>query len=257
MKLAFSKPTNSAREVTNVMTQFGPVGFAGLQLKGERYMPYLDNPGAFQAQWGKFPGSTSALIAWRTLDGPDREVMQRIFALGRKIGTERIVLCHGVAREGLSADELRRFAREMSELGRQAADQGLKLSLHNHYNNPVMHRPDFEVFFDAVRPGTVGLTVDTAHLAKSGVTDFAELIRSFAPVIDNFHLKGFADGQFKVLGTGGLDFAPIFAAIRDIQYDGWVAADEENGADMLGAMRQCHQFLKSGLAGKLAPGRKP
>ena len=107
---------------------------------------------------------------------------------------------------------------------------------------------EMEVFFDAVEPGTVGLTVDTAHLVKSGVDDVAGVIRRFAPVTDNFHLKDYADGEWRVLGEGDVDFVPVFAAIRDIGYDGWLSTDEESGADVLEAMAACHAFVKQGLS---------
>jgi sugar phosphate isomerase/epimerase len=92
------------------------------------------------------------------------------------------------------------------------------------------------------------LTVDTAHLVKSGVEDVAGLIRDMAPVIDNFHMKDFADGEFKVLGQGRIDFAPIFAAVRQIGYSGVVSTDEESGAELKGAMLSCVRFMRDGLA---------
>lgn len=97
------------------------------------------------------------------------------------------------------------------------------------------------------RAGTVGLTVDTAHLVKSGVSDIAGLIRDLRDVIDNFHLKDFADGCFRVLGTGDIDFGPVFAAILETGYDGWLSADEESGADVVEAMRQCYRFMTGRL----------
>ena len=107
---------------------------------------------------------------------------------------------------------------------------------------------EIEVFFEAVELGSVGLTVDTAHLVKSGVDDVAGVIRGFAPVIDNVHLKDYADGEWRVLGTGDIDFVPVFAAIRDIGYDGWLSTDEESGADVLEAMAACRAFMEQGLS---------
>jgi sugar phosphate isomerase/epimerase len=85
--------------------------------------------------------------------------------------------------------------------------------------------------------------------------DVAGVIREFAPVIDNFHLKDFGDDTWKVLGRGDIDFAPIFAAIREIGYDGWVCADEESGADFGGALAACFTLLAAGLPEALASRR--
>jgi inosose dehydratase len=242
MKLAFSKPTASEEETRLLFTRFRQVGYDGLQLKAGQYLPYLDEPERFLDAWKQYPGAASALIVWGTPDDA-----RRVFAFGEAVGSEIIVFCHRAPREGLDAKDIWAIARLLSELGKEAQDHDLKLSLHHHYNQPVMHREDFEVFFDAVEGDTVGLTVDTAHLVKSGVNDIAGLIRDFRPVINNFHLKDFVDGEFKVLGTGLIDFNPVFVTIQEIGYNGWVSADEESEAEIMGAMEQCFRFITAGL----------
>ena len=134
------------------------------------------------------------------------------------------------------------------ELGLEAQQQyGVKLSLHHHHNNPVMYREDFDIFFDRIKEQSIGLTVDTAHLVKSGVHDVAELIRSFGHVIDNFHLKDFEQGDWRVLGEGAIDFKPIFGAIQAINFKGWMSADEESGGEVLEGMKACYAYMRNGL----------
>jgi sugar phosphate isomerase/epimerase len=244
MKLAFSKPTGTDEDTRLLLTRFREAGYDGLQLKAGQYVPYLDEPERFLADWGDHRGAASALITGETGVG----ALRRLFAFGKTVGTERVVLCLGLPRDDFKADRLRRMAAMVSLLGLEAQDYGLKLSLHHHYDHPVMLPEEMEVFFGAVEPESVGLTVDTAHLVKSGVDDVAGVIRRFAPVIDNFHLKDYADGEWRVLGTGDIDFAPIFAAIRNIGYDGWLSTDEESGADVHEAMAACHAFVKQGLS---------
>ena len=112
-----------------------------------------------------------------------------------------------------------------------------------------MYREDFDIFFDAVQDEAVGLTLDTAHLVKSGITDIASLIHDFHGVINNVHMKDFADGGFRVLGHGNIDFAPIFRAIQKTRYDAWLCADEESGADTEAALVTCYRFITRGLSG--------
>jgi sugar phosphate isomerase/epimerase len=132
-------------------------------------------------------------------------------------------------------------------LGLEARQYGVHLSLHHHYNQPVMHRTDFDIFFERVRPESLGLTVDTAHLVKSGIHDVAEIIRTFGRLINNFHMKDFSEGNWKVLGQGSIDFDPIFRAIKGIDYQGWISADEESGGTIRESMQACLQFMKKGL----------
>ena len=67
MKLAFSRPTATVAEQRELFTQFGPTGYAGLQLKANQYRGYLDAPQDFLDEWGTYPGVASGLITMGTL----------------------------------------------------------------------------------------------------------------------------------------------------------------------------------------------
>ncbi len=208
---------------------------------------FLAAPARLGADWGDREGMASAVITGGRLDAAGCDSLRQVFTFGEALHTDLVIYCHGESRDGMTDDDLRRFAGQFSAMGKEAIGRGIKLTVHNHHDSPVMLRRDAEVFYDAIEVGTVGLTVDTAHFAKSGVEDIAGLIRQFAEVIDNFHLKDFADGEWRVLGRGAIDFVPIFQAIKDIGYDGWVSTDEESGGDILEAMQTCFGFMKDGL----------
>ncbi len=248
MKLGFSKPTRTAAEQDALFAHFGGVGFDGLQLKSSQYRDYLDDPARFRDRYAMYPGVASGLIHGGKLDDAGIAMLRRLIAFAGAVGAERIILWPDIARQGLTDDDIRASARSMATLGNEAIAAGTRLSLHHHYGQVVMHRGDFDLFFDAVPDGSVGLTVDTAHLVKSGVEDVAGLIRDFRSVIDNIHTKDYADGEWRVLGQGEIDFVPIFAAVKEIGYDGWVCADEESGSELLGAMGACYRFLRDGLS---------
>jgi sugar phosphate isomerase/epimerase len=244
MKLALSKPTATAAETRELIETFRERGFDGLQLKADQYRPYLDEPARFLDDWGRFPVATQALIAGCALDDAGRALLDRTIAFGARVGTITLVFCHCVPRDGLTPDDLRRMARELSEIGKMARDAGIKLSLHHHFGQPVMLAEDADVFFAAVSDNAVGLTVDTAHLVQSGIADVAGFIRRFASVIDNYHLKDIRAGQFEVLGRGEIDFRPVFAAIRGTGYSGFVSADEESGSGLADAMIACRGAME-------------
>jgi sugar phosphate isomerase/epimerase len=247
MKLAFSRPTQGDAEQRLLFSSFRSAGFEGLQLKGGQFYRYLGKPDHFREQWGDDPAAVSALIAGGTLDETGTAALRQLIAFAAALGAERIVFCHGEARGSVTHADLRRFAEILNSLGREALDQGVRLSLHHHYDQPVMRRDDFDVFFAAAGEGAIGLTVDTAHLVKSGVHDIPALIRDTRDVIDNIHLKDYAAGEFKVLGEGQIDFDPIFEALREIGYAGWLCADEESGTDLQAGMRASFEFIRARL----------
>lgn len=250
IKYAFSRPTANDTETAQLFEGYQAAGYDGLQLKWGQYEPYLNDPQAFLDQYGGKPGVASALIAGGSLPaGDSKEQLRRLYRFAEKIGVERIVYCHGVRRDGLTDHEIAGFAPAFEEMGKEAHQHGIRLSLHHHHGQPIMHRRDFDTFYNEVKDASlVGLTLDTAHLVKSGVDDVAEVITSFAPFIDNFHMKDFANGEFEILGRGVIPFDPIFAAIRQIGYSGWMSADEESGGGVEEGLTDCIAFMKAGLA---------
>lgn len=249
MNLAFSKPTSNEEERYALFSQFSSVGYDGLQLKKGQYSEYLDEPSRFLEEWRHYPGVASSLIVGGKLDEPGVSSLRKLFEFARSVESERIVFCHTVSRWDVSSADIKDFAKTLSELGKEAQQSGLKLSLHHHYDQPVMYRNDFDLFFNAVEDQAVSLTVDTAHLVKSGIEDIASLIRDFRYVIDNVHVKDFAGGEFKVLGEGYVDFAPVFSAIQEIGFDDWICADEESGSGLSGSMQSCRQFITARISG--------
>jgi sugar phosphate isomerase/epimerase len=224
-------------------------GYDGLQLKWNQYTPYIKQPERFIERWGQPAGIASALITGGTLlDDESKEQLRELFRFAEKAGTELIVYCHSVSRKSVTYEHIAGYAGIFEEMGKEAQQHGLRLSLHHHYDQPLMYRNDFDVFFDKLHADSaVGLTVDTAHLVKSGIEDVAEVIRTFAPFITNFHMKDFADNDYRILGKGNIDFTPIFEAIRKIGYSGWISADEESGGEIAQGMQECIDFMKSGL----------
>lgn len=249
-RFAFSIPTHSPEEQSELFRGFPEAGFAGLQLKGGQYARYLDNAGQFLEEWGEDRSTSAGLIYGGGLDTEGVAALQRVFEFAGAVGSEMVIFCHGRSRDSVNDDDIRSFARRLSDLGAEALEGGVKLSLHNHFDNPVMHRADFETFFGAVAPGTVGLTLDTAHLQKSGVFDIAGVVRDYGAFIDNVHLKDFADGQFKTLGRGEIRFDAIFDALHDIGFAGWLCADEESDTAIGESLRASFDFIERGWEGK-------
>lgn len=247
MRRAFSKPTKGDAEFVRLLTDFRTEGYEGLQLKMGQFMPFVADPDAFLESWGEDKGRVSGLIYFDTLEPEGAEGLAASIRFAEKVGSERVIFCHNHPREGVTEDDLREFARIISGYGADAAARGVALSLHHHYDQPVMHPADFEVFFGAVESGTVGLTVDTAHLAKSGIDDIPTFVRTFAPLIDNIHFKDYEDGEWRILGEGSLDLDGILDVLTESGYDGWLCVDEESTATLLVGLRASREWLDKRL----------
>jgi sugar phosphate isomerase/epimerase len=78
---------------------------------------------------------------------------------------------------------------------------------------------------------------------SSEATPIPDLIRQFAPYMVHFHAN---DPNRQGPGFGELDFAPIFAALRDVNYGGWVSVevfDYAPGIERLA--RESIEYMKS------------
>jgi inosose dehydratase len=247
MKLAFSAPSTDETQRRRLFDHLKPVGYDGVQLKPGDYKPFLDEPSHFLANYPQLEGMISGCIDYGQLD---RDDIRKVIRFAREVKTNLIIYCHGIQREGLARSDLQKFAAMYEEIGSESKDAGVQWTLHHHFNQPCMRREDFDVFFDPSKRQNYGLTIDTAHLVKSGITDIAAIIRDYRHAIQNFHMKDFSAGQWKVLGEGDIDFAPVFAAIKDIGYNGPISADEESGGDVVDGMRKCATFLKEGMSSR-------
>lgn len=247
MKFAFSRPTATEIERDKLFSHYETIGYDGLQLKHTQFAPFIKEPEKFQELWGKHKGIASGLIFGGNLDDRNQQDLKDLMKFAEKVGTERIVFCHGIPRAKVTNEDIKSYANVLSELGKEAKEQyGVSLSLHHHYDQPVMYREDFDIFFDNASD-SLKLTIDTAHLYKSGITDIAEVITSFNEKIDNFHMKDFANGDWKVLGQGEIDFNPIFEAVNEIGFNGWMSADEESGGTIVDGMKECLSFMENGV----------
>lgn len=243
MRRAFSKPVARA-EVDRLVAEYRDQGYEGLQLKQGQYLEHLATPGELSARWGGDTGAFSALIVFDKLHDEGLQRLRDILRFAEAVGSERVIFCHDHPRDGVDADVLRGFARVLADEGRRAADRGVALSLHHHVGQPVMLPDDVRRFFD-VAGESVGLTVDTAHLAKAGIADLPGFCAEFAEVIDNLHLKDFDGEEWRLLGEGTLPLAELLSVLDDRGYDGWLCVDEESSASLDDGFRVSRDWLEA------------
>jgi inosose dehydratase len=268
VKLAFSSPTATPSEEEVLYARYAELGYAGLQLKSGQFLAYLDDHGSALRAAREDGGRFSGLIFGGSLDEGGRRTLRKVIDLAAGVQSERVVFCHGLPKGEVTADDMRGFALALSALGSYAQAHGTRLSLHHHYNQPVMFAEDIRLFFELIEPGCVGLTIDTAHMWMAGQDDVGATIEEFAGVLDNVHLKDCRDDapgtrlpsgarqatSFMPLGQGQLDFEPVFRALNRTGYAGWLCVDEESGADIATSMRLSHEFVTDRLSLPTAPG---
>lgn len=158
----------------------------------------------------------------------------------------------------------------LERIGKRLAARGMSAVFHHHAATFVETRREIDRLLEATDPATLGLCLDTGHAVYGGA-DPVDLLHRWGDRVRYLHLKdvdpralararaggldyesGVRAGVFCPLGAGCVDFVGVFAALRELDYEGWliveqdVIVDESTGTALapLDAARQSRQFLR-------------
>jgi sugar phosphate isomerase/epimerase len=144
-------------------------------------------------------------------------------------------VCGGRGPKGLKGDELRKavqkFAEEMKPHCEVAESLGAKIAIENHANG-LMESPESIRYLTEFAPSpALGIALAPYHLPQDE-SELAALIRECGERLFVFyawqHGKGSGkqpkpDEMLQLPGRGPLDFGPLVAALREIDYKGWTS----------------------------------
>lgn len=149
------------------------------------------------------------------------------------------------AEDGLTDDEMARYAEVINGIGAAALAEGVQACFHNHVGTIIETRAETERLLALTDPATVFLGPDTGHFAWAG-DDPAAFCRDHAARIKTVHLKdchagviarGVAAGWpyaefvnhgiFAELGEGCVDFPAILDSLRGVGFSGWLIAETD------------------------------
>jgi len=156
----------------------------------------------------------------------------------------------------------------LNHLGEIANANGMRLCYHPHMGTGVMIKEDIDRLMKNTSPDLVHLLLDTGHLAGS-LVDPLEVTKQYGPRIKHIHLKdvradvvkrvreenlSFYDaieaGVFTVPGDGAIDFVPIFAALAEAGFEGWLVVEAEQDpakANPLEYAKKARSYLREKL----------
>ncbi len=218
----------------------------------------------------------------REYQAAEAQVLQ-VADLLQALGTHEIILADPLrpARAACAgragpADEMAPAAWQatvdgLNRIGNVLEDRGLAVVFHHHTATYVETRREIDRLLEATDPETIGLCLDTGHAVYGGANP-VELLQRWGDRVRYVHLKdvdpraleraraggldyeaGVRGGVFCPLGEGCVDFAGVFAGLREIGYQGWliveqdVVIDESTGAALspLAAARRSREFLRN------------
>ncbi len=168
-----------------------------------------------------------------TLTNPDTDARQRakdfirsIIDAGGRFGAPAII----GSMQGRWADSVDRtmalefLSEALNELGEHAAKYGVPLlyePLNRYETNLITTIADGVSYLKQLKTSNVKLLADLFHMNIEEV-NVAEGLKAGAGFIGHVH---FVDSNRRAVGSGHTDFAPIVAALKSINYSGYLSAE--------------------------------
>jgi len=153
----------------------------------------------------------------------------------KDLGTEWAIVPYLPEDRRRTADDWRRFAATMNDLGLRLGEQGLRLAYHNHSFEfqKFAGRSGFDIFFEAVDPDLVHPEIDT-YWVRHGGEDPAAYLARFVGRIEIVHFKDMGPGPKKPMvpvGEGILDWPRMIAACRTGGTE-WICIEQDDCAPL-------------------------
>lgn len=231
MRIGISRPSGTPEDAMALFSAARAAGFDGVQVKPQQYDLWDRDPQRCAEALGELASMLRAGLVAYPGPNPERwpEDTAPMVDLAGGVGAEEICLCSGVSPSDLQPTSVSDIAGILNDIGEAALAKAAHLSLHNHADSLFETADDLDALVEHLDPRLCGLTFDTAHAAKGGMTDLAEHIARFAEYIRNVHLKDMsAEGRFCPLGEGVLDLEDALESLDRIGYEGWLIVDEES-----------------------------
>ena len=134
------------------------------------------------------------------------------------------------------SDALNYLGEALTKLADHAQRQNVTILYEhlNRYETNLLNRIEEVVPFVKPFNGRVKILADLFHMSIEEAS-IPDAIRAAGHLIGHLH---FADSNRRPAGLGHTDFAPIFAALREIRYNGYVSAEAFPYPDSDAAARQ-------------------
>jgi len=141
-------------------------------------------------------------------------------------------------------------AKLLEKIGRKAAEQGVRVCYHNHWQEIVNDALGMKIICSKTNPEHVALAVDTYWVQSGGLSP-AEYIRENLDRIEYLHLKDGTEKEMKSnafpsteLGKGIVDFRAVFEAAKSKDIEWYVVEQDHTNTTPKESMEISRRFLK-------------
>jgi sugar phosphate isomerase/epimerase len=222
------------RDFAATVAEVARIGYAGVELAGYGNLDAAGAKAALDAARLKVAGMHVGIAALRS--DPDRVIADALL-----LGTRHVVVPWWPPDEFVSPAAVEKIAGDLNEIGARVRGSGLQLGYHNHAGEFKLleGRPVFEWLLGASEPRNLAAEVDV-YWVQAGGHSPEKFLRDHGARVKLVHLKDETE-----LGSGPVDFRPIFAAIDDVGAAEWLIVEQEKYHHApLASVRRCFEQLQ-------------
>lgn len=167
-----------------------------------------------------------------TLVSPDpaRRLLRVEFLLwsidiAAQLGSDCVSFWSGIVRDGASDDVAwSRLLEGLKPVVAYAADREVTLAFEPEPGMFIDTMARYDELLEKLNAPQFQLTLDLGHLHCQGETPIARYLQRYRQRLANIHIEDMRHGvhEHLMFGEGEIDFAPIFAALREINYQAGV-----------------------------------
>jgi sugar phosphate isomerase/epimerase len=222
------------RDFSATVAEVARIGYAGVELAGCGNLDAAGAQVALDSAGLKVAGMHVAIAALRS--DPEKAIGEALL-----LKTRNIVVPFWHPEQFVSVAAVEKIAEELNEIGAKIRASGLQLSYHNHGGEfkIIEGRTVFDWMLAAAEPRNLTAEVDVYWVQFAGQSP-EKFLRDQGARVKLLHLK---DGT--ELGSGPVNFPPIFAAAEAIGSVEWYVVEQEKyNHTPLESVRLCFEQMK-------------
>ncbi len=175
------------------------------------------------------------------------DMLRSCVDLATEVGSDCVSFWSGTPTDDAPDTELMsRLVDGCKRLADHAADRNVRLAFEPEPGMFIDTMPKFEELHARVNHSAFGLTLDVGHLVCMGETPASAHIRRWKDWLWNVHLDDMRPGvhDHLMFGEGEVDFADVFAGLREIGYQGMASVElSRHSHDAVTTARRSMAFL--------------
>ena len=232
LKFGYSAITWNGNDLVAIK-EIAELGFKGIQLRGNTYPVFKDKPSDLKMtldqnhlQLAMF---SSGNVSINDDISKDIETHVNHAKFIKALGGSALQLTNNVRPKDRlpTTDELKKYANNLTEVGKRVADEGIQATYHNHMGQLGEKPEEVDIILQTMDTKYVKFLLDVAHYHQGGGTP-AKAIHQYKDILHTLHIKDTnptdenkGGYKFVELGQGKVDFPAIFAALKEIKFSGW------------------------------------